>query len=118
MTVASLTGWEALLGQPWSAVDCTDVVREVYRLHGIELPADALTAPHPEWWEPVGKATQVLDVIASDPTASGSESHLSVLVRSESPAVALTSARMGGVATVKPWAVNRVLGVYRWRGLA
>ena len=110
-------GWECLVGTPWEGLDCRDVVRAVYRLSGIELPAQALTQADAGLWEKVPRPTRVLDVIASDPHGAGCESHLSVMVRVLPRRLALSSFVVGGVATTRAWAVQSVLGVYRLRAL-
>jgi hypothetical protein len=109
-----------ILDRSWEEMDCRAVVLWVYRMAGVDLPAEAVERAGAGTWDLVGRqqtaATQVLDVIASDPHGRGCESHLSVVVRASSPRTVLTSARMGGVVAMRPWALQRVLGVYRLRG--
>lgn len=108
-----------LLNRPWTEIDCCEVVRRVFAHVGRPLPDGALAGVDPSLWERVGDgwtaATRVLDVITSDPLRRGCESHLSVVVRAEKPQVALSSSVVGGVRSVRPWAIQRVLGVYRLR---
>ena len=108
-----------ILGRPWDQMNCQDAVRCLYGRAGIDLPEDALSRAV-GGWELVGTrwtdASQVLDVIASDPECVGCESHLSVIVKADPPRLAVTSSAANGVATTPVWAIQRVLGVYRWVG--
>jgi hypothetical protein len=119
-----------LVGKKYQDFDCAQLAREVLlRAFGVSAPPGAIpgigeVAAFDDvakvmhaFWERIGdragSAERVGDVILSYPEPY--RPHLSVLVRTGSAKLAITSTRRAGVVTIKPGYVANVWGAYRPR---
>ena len=124
-----------LLGVPYrkdgrdkSGMDCSGVCAEVLRRLGHDVPEAAWSLRWdpvggelvtPDCWERVGSgymdATQVGDILASDPGGMGLASHVSIVTAPRYCTVVSAHEEVG-VYVSKSYATRNVVGAYRFSG--
>lgn len=102
-------------GRDKKGIDCAGVAALVLARLGFKVPSSAWTWSGSDQWihvgEDAGDASELGDVIVSK-TEDG-VLHVSVLVDKATRACATASRELGCVLT-RYWAIQGVVGVYRW----